>query len=74
MSSTLDLVLRQSGGAMRFPARTGAAILGWSPATIRNLIWQGKLPLPYHKTNSRIFFLAQDVADYLDKTAKEGAS
>lgn len=72
MNTTLDLVLRQSGGAMQFPSRVGAAILGWSPATIRNMIWQGRLPLPHYTIRGRTYFLAEDVANYLDSLKSGG--
>lgn len=76
--STLDLVLRQAGGALQFPACVCASILGISPITIRNRKSLGTLGIPYTKINNRIYFCAIDVADYLDSvratTTKNGGA
>lgn len=79
MSNTLDLVLRQAGGALQFPACVCASILGISPITIRNRKSLGTLGIPYTTINTRIYFSALDVADYLDKvrattTTKNGGA
>lgn len=78
MSNTLDLVLRQAGGALQFPVPVCASILGISPITIRNRKSLGTLGIPYTTINTRIYFSALDVANYLDAvratTTKNGGA
>lgn len=63
---TLDLVLRQSGGALRVPLKLAASILGLEAQTIRNRLALGTWPLRRHVEGRRIFFDARDVAAMVD--------
>lgn len=72
--STLDLVLRQSGGALRVPLKCAASILGLEPQTIRNRLALGTWPLHRHVEGRRIFFDARDLAAMVDGVDLDEAS
>ncbi|HZW25723.1 MAG: hypothetical protein K2P67_05770 [Gallionellaceae bacterium] len=64
---TLDLVLRQSGGAILVPLKTTATILGLAPQTVRNRMWMGTFSIaPVHRGKS-VFFRAGDIAAEIDR-------
>ena len=63
---TLELVLRQSGGALRVPLKLAASILGLEAQTIRNRLALGSWPLRRHVDGRRIFFDARDSAAMVD--------
>ncbi len=43
-----------------------AALLGYEPRSIENLIYQGKFPIPTTKVGAKTVAHYEDVADYID--------
>lgn len=64
METTLDLVLRVTGGAALVPLKKTALFLGLEPQTIRNRLRLGTWPLPKIKQGGRVYFGAPAVASY----------
>ena len=64
---TLDLVLRQSNGAILIPLKRAAGILGREPQTIRNQLSLGKCPLSAVRMGRSVFFRADDLAREIDQ-------
>ena len=65
--TTLDLVLRQSGGAILIPLKTTATILGLAPQTLRNRMWMGTFPISPVRRGRSVFFRAADIATEIDR-------
>ena len=64
---TLELVLRQSHGAILIPLKRTATILGMEPQTIRNRLSLHTFPIyPVHIGRS-VFFRADDIAHEIDQ-------
>lgn len=63
---TLDLVLRESNGAVLIPLKTAARILGREAQTIRNQLCLGKCLLSPLRMGRSVFFRADDVARQID--------
>lgn len=66
MKTTLELVLCQSGGALRVSLKCAAVILGVEVQTIRNRLSRGDWPLRRHVEGRRVFFHARDLANFVD--------
>lgn len=66
---TLELVLRQSNGAILIPLKRAATILGREPQTIRNQLTLGKCRLVPVRQGRSVFFRADDVAAEIDRAA-----
>ncbi len=64
---TLDLVLRQSNGAILIPLKRAACILGREPQTIRNQLSLGKCSLSPVRMGRSVFFRADDLAREIDQ-------
>ena len=64
---TLDLVLRQSNGAILIPLKRAAGILGREPQTIRNQLSLGKCSLSVVRMGRSVFFRADDLAREIDQ-------
>jgi hypothetical protein len=64
---TLELVLRQSNGAILIPLKRAATILGREPQTIRNQLSLGKCPLIPVRMGRSVFFRADDLAREIDQ-------
>lgn len=64
---TLELVLRQSNGAILIPLKRAAGILGREPQTIRNQLSLGKCPLSPVRMGRSVFFRADDLAREIDQ-------
>lgn len=64
---TLELVLRQSNGAILIPLKRAAGILGREPQTIRNQLSLGKCRIPPVRIGRSVFFRADDLASEIDQ-------
>lgn len=63
---TLELVLRQSNGAILIPLKRAAVLMGREPQTIRNQLNLGKCPLEPVRQGRSVFFHAADIARAID--------
>lgn len=64
---TLELVLRQSNGAILIPLKRAACILGRESQTLRNQLSLGTCPLEPLRVGRSVFFRADDVAAQIDR-------
>lgn len=71
---TLELVLRQSNGAILIPLKRAATILGREPQTIRNQLTLGKCSLVPVRLGRSVFFRADDLAAEIDRAATPALS
>ncbi|MDR3413335.1 MAG: hypothetical protein P4L87_20675 [Formivibrio sp.] len=72
---TLDIVLRQSKGALLVPLKTTADLIGLEAQTLRNQLSEGRCAfLPIKKKNKyeRTLFDARDIAHYIDARRSAG--
>jgi hypothetical protein len=68
-STTLDLLLRQFGGAHLVTIRQSGLVIGLQPQTSYNLVSRGKFPLPLVDTGSKRMVRVLDIANYIDTLA-----
>lgn len=68
---TLELILRQSNGAILIPLKRAAGILGREPQTIRNQLSLGKCPIAPVYMGRSVFFRADDLAQEIDKAQQQ---
>lgn len=66
--STLDLVLRSSGGALLVPLKKAATILGLEAQTIRNRLCAQTFELAPVKIGRQNFFKIEDIASLIDSS------
>lgn len=70
MSRNLEILLFQFRGQVNLTIEQTATVLGYDEAYVRNLISQGKFPIPTYKVNAarggRRMVNISDVADFLD--------
>ncbi|OWY31878.1 hypothetical protein [Herbaspirillum aquaticum] len=66
--STLDLVLRSSGGALLVPLKKTADILGLEPQTIRNRLCTKTFELVPVRIGRMNYFRIADIASLIDAT------
>ncbi|WP_075257560.1 hypothetical protein [Herbaspirillum camelliae] len=66
--STLDLVLRSSGGALLVPLKKTADILGLEPQTIRNRLCAKTFELVPVRIGRMNYFKIADIASLIDST------
>lgn len=64
---TLELVLRQSNGALLIPLKRAAGILGREPQTLRNQLSLGTCAIQPVRQGRSVFFRATDIAVEIDK-------
>jgi hypothetical protein len=63
---TLELVLRQSNGAILIPLKRAAGLIGREPQTLRNQLTLGKCPFEPVREGRSVFFRATDIANFID--------
>lgn len=68
-STTLDLLLRQFGGAHLVTIRQSGLVIGLQPQTSYNLVSRGKFPLPLVDTGGKRMVRVVDIAKYIDSLA-----
>lgn len=68
---TLELVLRQSNGAILIPLKRAAGILGREPQTLRNQLSLGICPITPVRVGRSVFFRADDLAENIDKAQQQ---
>ena len=72
MTSTLDLILRQSNDAVAISLKKTAKFLDRSPKTIRNLLSLGKFQIEPTRVGGSVMFSVIDVAALIDSKSKAG--
>ena len=63
---TLELILRQSNGALLVPLKKTAGLIGREPQTLRNQLNLGTCPLVPLKLGRSVFFQATEIAALID--------
>jgi len=66
--STLDLILKESHGALLVSLKKTAGLIGLEAQTIRNQIYLKKCVLMPVRLGRNVFFKANDIADLIDSS------
>ena len=70
---TLELILRQSNGALLVPLKKAAGLIGREPQTIRNQLNLGSCPLVPIRLGRSVLFQATEIAALIDGLAAPSA-